>query len=345
MAYNKIQFIAYCIYVGGKQKERSVQQYYPGLPNIKEDIKKRCELMEKAVELAVDSKVMVQQDAKTLKIFVAPEFYFRGPKGAYSLEQYDEVLSKLQAFSNSPDFADWLFVFGSTIAASNVDQPQKEAYNIVIVQKGNAGESGCRIIMKEHKSAKDFLVNPANDEGLDDRQVNHITPAKTSGVGRERQKHNYGGEGIFEIDGICYGVEICYDHMMQRLRKSAVARGEARVQVQIVPSAGANLEEKSVITVKDGLAFNCDGLYNTAGYHPADIMGHSRLCITEIACSGKTNAKLRDIKPLGFREITPKFIADGIFFRGAGQLHFYSAQKIPQSSIRSKWQLGADYKV
>jgi predicted amidohydrolase len=348
MSYTRIQFIAYCIYVGGKQKAKSLQQYYPGLPNLDLDIERRCDLMGKAVTQARSSagaNSWLDKGAQTLKIFVAPEFFFRGPTGGYSLDQYQKVLSKLQAFANKPEYKDWLFVFGSTVAASNVDQAQKEVYNIVVVQKGNSGEDGCRIIMKEHKSVKDFLVKPASDGGLDDREVAHLPAAKASGVGRERQKHNYGGEGIFDIDDICYGVEICYDHLEQRLRKSAIARGEARVQVQIVPSAGASIATKSVITVENGLVFNCDGLYSQgAGFKPAGIVGHSQLCVTKKACSGKTDATLEDISPLGYIEVKPSLVADGIFFKGSGQLHFYPAQPIPKPSTRSKLKFWKDYK-
>ena len=172
------------------------------------------------------------------------------------------------------------------------------------------------------------------------------TPSKPSGVGREHQKRNYGGEGIFEIDGICFGVEICADHYDQRLRKSAVARGEARVQIQVIPSAGAYITKKSVVTVTGGLVLNCDGHRSIPSvYAPENISGHSDMRLVTKAASGKDVAEMDSVPPLGFIEMSPQSngVARGVFFEGAGQLHFYPAQDTPVASTRSKLKAWSDY--
>ncbi len=56
-------------------------------------------------------------DAKTLKIFMAPEFYFRGFYGAYDISAVAEIFMGLRAFTKDAKFKDWLFVFGTVIAA------------------------------------------------------------------------------------------------------------------------------------------------------------------------------------------------------------------------------------
>lgn len=345
MAIQKIQFIGYVVYVGGKQAERSLQQFYPGMADIDNDIAGRIALMRGAIEQA-SRHGRIDGGSTTLKIFVAPEFFFRGPTGAYTYDQYQTALAALQEYAHQAKFADWLFVFGSVVVASDLDDDKKEVQNIVIVQRGNTGESGCHVIIKEHKSGKDFLVNPLGDDALDDRNVEHAAPAKVSDTGREKQKYNFGGEGIFSIDDITYGVEICYDHNMQRLRRSSVARGEARVQVQIIPSAGASIEAKGVVALAGGPVFNCDGLFGTgAGAHPDGISGHSQLCTVTTAAFAKTAAVLANVDILEHVAVAPGDLADGLFFKGAGQLHFYPATALPAASTRSKWKFWKDYEV
>jgi hypothetical protein len=357
MAFSKIQFIAYCVYIGSdKNQPHAPGAQYPGLSDIPTDIARRCQLMASAASLA-QSHPLVSKDKSVLKILVAPEFFFRGPKGAYSMEQYQATLATLQAFASNEKYSDWLFVFGSTIATADPDVrlpanaaewKTSEVYNIVIAQKGGVGEAGCRIIMKEIVSSLDFMQTRPGEEMIPRELMVYPEAAKPSGVGRERQKHNYGGEGIFEVDDICYGVEICADHYQQRLRKSAVSRGEARVQVQIIPSAGAYITEKSVVAVVGGLVFNCDGFRSTDSvYAPGGISGHSDMRVVTTAATGKEHAVMETVAPLGFIEMSPQSngVAQGVFFEGAGQLHFYPARDTPTASTRSKAKLWADYKA
>jgi hypothetical protein len=76
------------------------------------------------------------------------------------------------------------------------------------------------------------------------------------------------GGSIFTIDGIKFGLEICLDHLNQRLNPGA------GVQIQLVPSAGAHLSQFAC--VPNGIAFNVDGLgaksdvrVNSAGGAPS----------------------------------------------------------------------------
>jgi hypothetical protein len=61
-------------------------------------------------------------DAKTLKVFMAPEFFFRGINGAYDIALVSEIFTDLRAFTKDVKFKDWLFVFGTVIAASFDDR-------------------------------------------------------------------------------------------------------------------------------------------------------------------------------------------------------------------------------
>ncbi len=310
MAYQNIQFIAYRLDTFPKQVKGALKgfeiadlntllpvyerlQQYTGIADDDKDIQLRCSLMEDAIRRAYES-LAVQKSANCLKLFMAPEFYFRGTKGAYSLETYLNIVERLRSFVSPSIFKDWLFVFGSCIASSEkhaMDRPQGpsiardrglEVYNIVVVQKGNTGESGSCIVMKEFKSGIDFLskssenkdntgkvteilIEPRDKVGdkLMHEDVEHLKAGKggnlNRGSGKEAQRLRYEGLGMFSVDGIRFGMEVCLDHAMRRLWRSPPAVGQPRVQIHLVPSAGMSIKSESVVAMPDGYVFNCDG--------------------------------------------------------------------------------------
>lgn len=76
------------------------------------DIHTRCQVMIEAVQQAHAS---ADASRKVLKVFVAPEFYFRGRHGAYPVERIASILPKLREETDKPQYLDWLFVFGTAI--------------------------------------------------------------------------------------------------------------------------------------------------------------------------------------------------------------------------------------
>jgi hypothetical protein len=257
------------------------------------------------------------QDAKTLKLFMAPEFYFRGLQGAYDIGCVSEIATKLRNFTQGAKFSDWLFVLGTVIGATFDDRlvctqcgksgaksfqrvgvnqfvcpgcppdSVKERRlgaridNVALIQKG--GESDDRnayVVTKEYVSHIDFrrrvsshaLKKGEKATGYDnvailnnwnkDRRIEvrgetlrALAPSGSRDVGGGQPSsfldERMGGS-IFTIDGIKFGLEICLDHLNQRLSPGA------GVQIQLVPSAGASL--KQFACVSDGVAFNVDGL-------------------------------------------------------------------------------------
>jgi len=80
------------------------------------------EAIGKAFELYQSKHGSESSDAKTLKIFMAPEFFFRGFYGAYDVSAVTEIFTALRGFTKDAKFDDWLFVFGTVIAAYFDDQ-------------------------------------------------------------------------------------------------------------------------------------------------------------------------------------------------------------------------------
>lgn len=90
---------------------------YIGKENVTQDVMGRIAIMEAAVERAF---LQADPSRDVLKIFVAPEFFFRGPRGAYpassifasdtSFNALDQIGLALDAIVQQERFEDWLFV-------------------------------------------------------------------------------------------------------------------------------------------------------------------------------------------------------------------------------------------
>lgn len=257
-----------------------VRMVYLGdrLPSI--DIFWRCELMKHAI-LHTSRSNYIDQSTSTLKIFMAPEFYFRGYRGAYAFDDYQDVVERLRKMVEGDRWKDWLFVFGTVLATWEDPQDKKLINNVALLQKGGPG-GWTRAVVKELKSHIDFIGNPGVEKvknthvyakpktrlgALQDSDVEHPQTGKptlggwssNTGAGKEHQKYEYDGRGIFTEDGITFGVEICRDHLKQRLRKSPPEWSQGYVQVQLITSAGASIKAESTVAIKGGIVFNCDG--------------------------------------------------------------------------------------
>lgn len=283
-AYKNVQFIAYEIYTGPANPGKP-DAYYKGYFPDEDDLKSRTNCMKDAISRARASYTSLgDPDADTLKIFMAPEFYFRGATGAYdiSLMSGDEKSNKISLikelcdFVSTPDYKDWLFVFGTAVFKSlNASENTYEAYNVSLVQLGGMAtreeQEGNRVVcMKEFKSHIDFLS--LGSTGFTNNSIAHLpacsarsytkeinTPGAAAGGG-------YNGGCIFNLMDITFGLEVCLDHARGRLRRVPPEKGQIYVQVQLIPSGGMSIEMPSIATCDNGLVFNVDGLGGSGGY-------------------------------------------------------------------------------
>src|SRR6185369_6324461 len=80
-------------------------------------------------------------------------------------------------------------------------------------------------------------------------------------------KSGIGGGSVFTMDGITFGLEVCLDHMENRLAEfykvGVAAVGDPKVQIQLIPSWGMLIGKGELVCVEDavkpGLTFNVDG--------------------------------------------------------------------------------------
>jgi hypothetical protein len=113
------------------------------------DVQHRMAIMRDAVEQAYQH---ADHDSHTLKVFVAPEFYWRGRKqGAYQFVSLDKVfsdqcrgpicaiLSGLEDIVEDKRFQDWFFLFGTIVATQELPSEKEYQhlfYNFAPIYKG-----------------------------------------------------------------------------------------------------------------------------------------------------------------------------------------------------------------
>jgi hypothetical protein len=99
---------------------------YSGAAQDTADVKARITQMSEAIDTAYlmyETKYAGPNKLdKTLKIFMGPEFFFRGINGAYDLEIISDILPELRKKTSDAKYKDWLFVFGTAIGATYVEE-------------------------------------------------------------------------------------------------------------------------------------------------------------------------------------------------------------------------------
>ena len=132
--YKEVQFIAFNIKPGTKEKKG--KKVYLGSADAPKDISKRCTIMKSAIRTASKHPDIDKRDT-VLKVFMAPEFYFRGREGGYPIENITGVkgktgkkgtkdkpgiMDKLKEEIQEEKYVDWLFVFGTAIGYQKQDE-------------------------------------------------------------------------------------------------------------------------------------------------------------------------------------------------------------------------------
>lgn len=137
--YRKIQFIGMCICAtpGDLEQieEMSDNGVYLGVDDVQKDLNDRIQLVINSIKSASNQ---AEKASDVLKVFVVPEFFFRGNRGAYrtgknSYAFFVENFKKLIDFIALEPYDSWLFVLGSLLTTKhsiNKDaEPTKSLYH------------------------------------------------------------------------------------------------------------------------------------------------------------------------------------------------------------------------
>jgi hypothetical protein len=335
MAYTQVQFIAHNIWTGPKTSVDGTTQEYVGLARADDDIRERVALVGSAITAAY-SHAKTVQTAETLKVFMLPEFFFRGKTGAYSMDDVQKVVLGLQTLVKDAKWKDWLFVFGTIIGQSQqtqgasfwssmmkvlfgasttaIDQSKPvEVYNYSLVQKGGFGDvkdapSKAHAVLKEHRSGIDFIKSrESTGGGLVLERVQHLDPSnKTTS---ESQVHSYDGLSVFQLEGRTFGLEVCLDHLKGRLKTAQQAATSKSpfpaIDIQLVPSCGAYIKASAIVAKKGGYVFNSDGLNSVVSdLQRVDTGTGVAAPVASVAQVNVVYAQVNDIFPKGAGKLT-----------------------------------------
>jgi hypothetical protein len=192
----------------------------------------------------------------TLKVFIAPEFYFRPTQEGYSWNTMLNILECLKASLTDLRFDDWLIVPGTIFSNQLPKTDPGVFFNTASIIKGGTNSS-ITFVHKEHKS------------GLDKAPINFaegtLDPRFTPIVGTWAEQK----ERLFNFEDITFGLDVCLDHANKALKRTIIQWPQnengapaPNVDVHIVTSCGIQVETDRVAARTGGCVLLCDGVTN-----------------------------------------------------------------------------------
>ncbi|MDX2178062.1 MAG: hypothetical protein SFV18_00630 [Bryobacteraceae bacterium] len=305
------------------------------------DVGRRIECLTAAIKKAYSEyyqqALAVGRDADTdrvnLKIFMAPEFYFRPRTGAYDgMWPIPEIFQKMRIETGKEKYRDWLFVFGSVVTGSRYEVATIDQGlildNYALIQEGGPDAGDDRYVQKEFTSHIDFL-NPtglgyaafyaANQPTTNVRGVNEPLNFPTGSRAARAaplvlplpalRVSELAGGAIFTAHGIRFGLEVCRDHYMKRL---ATSREAGSIQIQLVPAGGMDIDDNAIASMLGGIVFNVDS-----------------------SGAGEVNLKIRQVAAPPLEPDVRQAAIPGNTHVPAGRLHIYNPYPIPYPGVRN----------
>lgn len=221
----------------------------------------------------------------TLKILIAPEFYFRPDHAdhSYPAEVYRAIKDVLRAtIADMGEFADWLIVAGTVMwhytsedqGRGRVGAGSKTVYNnTALVVGGGGGATSHYKIDKVWASGIDGI--PTGRHGGDfEQDPNRQSLGEMLETQARRISHFK--QHLFRVGGQQLGLEICADHSTGGLRRYVLGRWKFQrtwPNLHLITAAGARVSSTSVCARVNGYVCRCDG-YLTGMTSP---MSHSKV--------------------------------------------------------------------
>ena len=298
--------------------------------------------------------------ADTLKVFIAPEFYFRPPDrgespGKEGLQSFphetypqDHAYAIIEALNKMfvhASFEHWLIVAG-TVMWNFDDQVGPLQYrNSAMYVRGHAAND-LRVIEKAVASGIDGVPNPYKASDISDEKYDpSLDKLFEDWFHRKRR--------VFDVAGVTCGLEVCLDHGggdTHRILKTALSEWQFNegqyppgVKLQLLTAGGMRIQPGSVAAVEGGYLLRNDGYSNfphselrkIVGYEkPIQLKGRS-LQQTEPTYSWdlQGSAKLSDsIMPWGRIPLDGSFLVpmfENGYFEFPQQIVFYPRLPLP----------------
>merc|ERR1719422_3012055 len=211
-------------------------------------------MMKRAMKAAQEK---ASKSAETLKVFVAPEFFWRGGNAAGGIPQQLalRICQELAQEAAMEEYQSWLFIFGTVVVVGQDPNSAGGPQNFAPVVAG--GPSGARFICtKKNISQVDFM----NFQG-------HYYDPMTEYLGQCLAQSGWqiADDGFIAAKNVRMCVEICLDHKMQ-LGKNHIKQESWSdfPSIHIVTSCWMSLQEP--IDAEDKIANHCPIEFLQDGY-------------------------------------------------------------------------------
>jgi hypothetical protein len=243
-------------------------------------------------------------DPNTLKVFIAPEFYFRkssaeesragGPMQSTSFGSYPDdaryYLAEVlyQVLSTTPLFRDWVIVAGSICSALPTGPGGRmNLLNTTIMLRGQRPvlDASVPYVLME----KRYISN------IDGPQMQANRDPTT--IYSFRQNPDQSLDNIVFWDGMKVGLEVCLDHGMQVVSNAvnfidqAVGPGAGTLDLQLVTSCGMSIVDQAVSVADGALIMLTDGMSHQGSGLPEPVFQVGRYN----AKTGRTNVLDSDL--------------------------------------------------
>jgi hypothetical protein len=259
---------------------------YLGSFDIEDDVVHRALIVKGVLDVLKDDINKKHPDINhrddVLKIFAMPEFYWRGPYGAYTLDQIEDVVGKvfdrMEELISDKAFSHYLFVFGTIIAVKPPDQaPTGESLdeevnqivygNFCPVYKGGPTKDQRFLVTKKYISNEDFL----NREKLPNPRNYNMTEYKHSDFSdkfnevMKKKNMKIVSDNVLDVDSLNIGLEICLDHNMSALWDNLQESYHSELMdLHIVTSAGMSIQRGPNPVIPGGVTYISDGTASSA---------------------------------------------------------------------------------
>lgn len=215
-------------------------------------------------------------DDTTLKVFIAPEFYFRKASpseiraygyqastsfGSYPEDAREELAAALDlVIRGTPLFTDWTIVAGSICSALPRQNPtdRLNLLNTAIMLRGLRDEeddSAQFVLMEKHYIS--------NIDGPPDEAHANMDPTTVYSFDLNPDQHL---DNLIYWDNMSVGLEVCLDHSEQVVLnavdqlESMMGPAAGRLCLQLVTSCGMSIVDEAVAVVDGALVMLTDGI-------------------------------------------------------------------------------------
>ena len=177
-------------------------------------------------------------------------------------------------------------------------------------------------------------VDIGSGSKIDEKEIDVLlSPAERGGYNADDFRFSFDSVVGPGDKKLIFGLEICADHGESKLKNALASAQQPPVDIQLIVSAGMTIGTAAIAVRAGGYLFNCDGFDFGSGRRLSFIGNSDKVEFTDPAASEtisyEPHSEVRRHESMDtcmmVRIPLDEKLADGIFAKGAGNLHVYGA--------------------